>query len=202
MLRAIQIRAMLLLIVPLCICGCAAAETAAEPEEYDFVEVKAIEDLNSELASGTGCYYSLKELYAALGLDEDPRYSAWPDDVGSIFCYNGFVVVTLTDFTQEKIDEYRGMVSEPDCLRFAKARFSQKEVGRVMEEIALEEEQYPEYGIEKLLRKMDFEDPHVICYVPTGSYRAAKRYFSKKYGDIVEVIEVKDEDFFREYTSD
>lgn len=180
-----------------CLCVCAFPYVREEPAEYDFVERRT--DRRLYAVSTSEQNKTSEELLKAVGVIHWD--TAWPEDIGELFFYKGFVVVALTEFTQEKIDEYRGMVSEPDCLRFVKARFSHEEIDQTVNDIRAFKPLYSEYGItEGLMVWTTDVDPHVECLVPAASYESAKQYFNARYGDIVEVI-VKDDDYFI-YTDD
>lgn len=182
-----------------CLCVCAFPYVREEPTEYDLVERREGMRLYAGITSEQ--LKTREELLKAVGVIqwETEFYYAWPEDIGELFYHKGFVVVALTEFTQEKIDEYRGMVSEPDCLRFVKARFSHEEINQTVNDIRAFKPLYSEYGItEDLIVWTTDVDPHVECLVPAASYESAKQYFNARYGDIVEVI-VKDDDYFIYY---
>ena len=159
-------------------------EGSPEPEEYNYTEVR---DGHGAVGISEAEYNVMYELFEALGIDEDSHYSQWPEEVGSIFHHNGFIVVTLTEFTQENVDKYCGMVTDSNYLRFARASFSHAEIGCVMDQIASEEAGYPGYDANVFFKTSTLEEPHIVYHVPSAYFDIMQTYFKTEYGDIVEV---------------
>lgn len=134
------------------------------------------------------CRVSIKE--PGIG-PYDIHSDEFPTELGMCpFLYNGFVVISLTTFTQEMIEKYRAMAIEPDLLRFAEARFSLTEIMRADEQIREDSVDINRYGISyaAMERRLVLIDPHIECIVAPDDFLLAEKFFGDNYGDIVEVV--------------
>lgn len=181
----------LLSLLLLLMCGCSRG--TAEPEEYDFIEVR--EGWSYRPSSVPHTEYDIRrELWEALGIGAESHYSQWPGEIGSIDVHNGFVVVNLTEFTQENIEKYCAMVSDASCLRFARARFSYIELCSALERISSEISGYPGYVFENFTHMVNYgicprfgKDPHLELDITGEYFDIIRKYCAAEYGSIVKV---------------
>lgn len=69
-------------------------------------------------------------------LPHDPGYPGYPDEFGDAYYEDGYIVVCLTDSSQEMQEKYRNLVDTPEILRFREVAYSYNDLYALQEAVS------------------------------------------------------------------